>query len=66
MARRQISAKDVEAAFENHHTTYPGKDKKNDTVVLVGTGTNQRPLCVVVSKRRRRVVVTAYWREAES
>ena len=63
MARRGVSREDVELAHGNHHTTYPGTHKKNDTVVLVGTGTNKRELCVVVGKRKRRVVVTVYWRE---
>lgn len=61
MSRRQIKKKDVEMAAGNHHTTYPGTHNGHTTLVMVGTGTGARTLCVVVDRRRRRVVVTAYW-----
>ena len=62
MERRGISEADVLAVMDNHHTTFPGTHQKNNTVVLVGTGTDGTGVCVVVGKRKRHLVITAYRR----
>jgi len=63
MRRRVITAQDIRAALTNQHTTYPGTNPKGDTVVVVGTCSDGRDLCVVVPSEERTFVVTAYWKE---
>lgn len=63
MMRRGVTTSDVEVAWENHHTTYPGTNPKRDTIVRVGTGRNGKPLAVVVDGKKPFVIVTAYWKE---
>ncbi len=63
MKRRSITAEEIREALSNSHTTYPGTNRKGDTVVVVGTSPGGRDLCVVVDQEDRTFIVTAYWKE---
>jgi hypothetical protein len=64
MARRVISALDVEQALANPSITYPSADDPTVLVVL-GEVRSGRPLKVVVRVDDPEYVITAAWRDNE-
>ena len=62
MARRAVTEAHVREALAASDITYPGSNKDRETMVKEGLCQDGRRLCVVVDKKKPRVVVTAYWR----